>query len=64
MQLENITAARLKDVLGRMRCATSAGAEGWRVAELKKLPEQGGRALRVASILGEGLGGADPKRPR
>ena len=29
----------MKEVLGKMRGVSSAGAEGWRIAELKRLPE-------------------------
>ena len=38
MQMDRLTGKELQQTLGRMKTQTSAGVEGWRMAELKALP--------------------------
>eukprot|EP00973_Karenia_brevis_P056941 7920621-Karenia_brevis.AAC.1 len=39
MTVERLTGERLRSVLLKMRAASSSGADGWRVSELRKLPD-------------------------
>ena len=38
MEIDKLTGSKLREVLGRMREGSSGGVEGWRVAEVKRLP--------------------------